>query len=213
MPIIKRGFRMGFRGRQKPSEWGRRAHYLASEHGREGVVLEGESERELTIEQAIEALGGPKAEYHEIIIAPSLAECEAIRKRKPEDPRREAMKAGHRIARSYAMGRPYLLSMHEQDGRFHFHLNFRGSENPEGLGRRGHIQRAWDEEFRGVAPRIQDWEAHQRFLNLKSQLQQVRVEQRENEQRRRNSIRAAPANRKIEIARPFERNARELVEE
>lgn len=211
-PCIKRGHTPGFRGRQTPARLDRRMHYLASEHGRTGVVLSGASEQDLTIEQAIEALGGPEAEYTEYIIAPSRAECEAIRSRCPENPKQEALATGHRIGRAFAQGRCYVLVMHEQDGRFHFHLDVQGPERAEALGRHGHLQKAWDQEFRTVAPQIRDWEAHQRFKGLKAELEDLIHQQRANDQQRMEAVRSAAPNQKLQAARPFEGRARELVE-
>jgi hypothetical protein len=126
MAIIKPGFRPGFRGRSAPAAWSRRAHYLASELERDGVVLQSLDRCDLTAEQAVEALGGPHVAYHEIILAPSIHECAMIRGRQQDGPRGAALEAGHRVAKAYAKGRPYVLAMHEGDGRFHFHLAVAG---------------------------------------------------------------------------------------
>jgi len=159
MPIIKPGFRPGFRGRNHPPACSRRMYYLAAEAGRDSARLLGEKGQELTPTQAIEVLGGPTASYHEVIVSPSKPECETIRTRCPEDPDKAIREAGARIVRAYAKGRPYVLAIHEQDGRFHFHIAVSGSMPTKALGRQGQIQKTWDCEFYGDEPRIKDWEA------------------------------------------------------
>lgn len=212
MAIIKPGFTAGFRGRTQAPTWNRRAHYLASDHDRDSARLLGTAGQELEPSQAIEALGGPQGSYHEIIVAPSAQECETIRARRPEDPQRAAAEAGDRIAKAYAQGRPYVLAIHEQEGRFHFHVAVAGSMSEPALGKHGRIQKAWDRELFGDEPRIQDWAAHLRFKEEKTRLQQVIREQKENELRRREAVKRAAPGHKTEAARPFEMKARELIE-
>lgn len=213
MPIIKAGFTPGFRGRRAAPACNRRMHYLASEHDRDSARLLGAEGQELTPNQAAEVLGGPQASYHEVIVAPSGAECEAIRARCPEDPGRAAREAGDRLAKAYAKGRPYILAIHEQDGRFHYHLAVAGPMPERALGRHGQMQKTWDREFGGDEPRIQDWAAHRRFRQERARLQEVIGTQKENEQGRREAVKQATPEQKADAARPFERKARELVEE
>ncbi len=213
MPIIKAGFSPGFRGRTQAPACNRRMHYLASEHDRDSVRLLGAEGQELTPNQAAEVLGGPQAAYHEIIVAPSHSECEAIRARCPEDPDRAVREAGDRLAKVYAKGRPYVLAIHEQDGRFHYHLAVAGPMPERALGRYGQVQKTWDREFGGDEPRIQDWAAHRRFQQERARLQEVIRAQKENEQERREAVKRAAPERKTEAARPFERRARGLVED
>jgi hypothetical protein len=97
MPIIKPGFHPGFRGRFKAAACNRRMHYLVSEHDRDSARLFGQQGQELTPTQAIEVLGGPNASYHEIIVAPSEQECEAIRARCQGNPDQAIKEAGDRI--------------------------------------------------------------------------------------------------------------------
>ncbi|WLT30883.1 hypothetical protein [Geothrix sp. PMB-07] len=212
MAIIKPGFQPGFRGRTTPPSLSRRAHYLAAQQGRDSARLLGMEGHELTPTQGIEAMGGKSAPYHEIIVAPSEAECRTILGRNPSDPSRAAEEAGQRLAKAYAEGRPYLLAIHEQDGRFHFHIAVRGSMPEQALGRHGSMQKHWDRELFGDEPRIQDWDAHQRFKAEKVRLQEVVREQRENERQRREAVKRAAPGRKAEAARPFERKARLLIE-
>jgi hypothetical protein len=212
MPIIKSGFRPGFRGRMKPPACNQRMHYLASEHDRDSACLVGPGGRELSPQQAIEALGGPKAQFHEIIVAPSEEECAAIRARNPDSPYQAVKEAGERMAKAYANGRPYVLAVHEQDGRFHFHLAVAGPMPMRALGRHGQIQRTWDREVNGDEPRIQDWAAHCRFKEERDRLRQIIREQKENENQRRDAIKRASPDLKSKVARPFEIRARRLVE-
>lgn len=212
MAIIKPGFRPGFRGRTSPPSLGRRAYYLAAQQGRDSARLLGVEGKELTPTQAIEAMGGKSASYHEVIVAPSESECLTILGRSPSDSSRAAQESGHRLARAYANGRPYLLAIHEQDGRFHFHIAVPGSMPEQALGRHGYIQKHWDRELIGDEPRIQDWEAHQRFKEEKVRLQEVIREQKENERQRREAVKRAEPGRKAEASRPFERKARLLIE-
>ena len=212
MAIIKPGFTAGFRGRAQAPTWNRRAHYLASDHDRDSARLLGMAGQELDPSQAIETLGGPRGIYHEIIVAPSTRECETIRARCPEDPQRAAAEAGNRIAKAYAQGRPYVLAIHEQDGRFHLHVAVAGSRSEWALGKHGQIQKAWDRESFGDEPRIQDWGAHLRFKEEKARLQEVIRKQKENELQRREAVKRAMPGHKTEAARPFEVKARELIE-
>jgi hypothetical protein len=167
---------------------------------------------DLTPAQAIEAMGGKSAPYHEIIVAPSEAECRTILGRNPSESSRAAEESGRRLAQAYANGRPYLLAIHEQNGRFHFHIVVRGSMPEQALGRHGSVQKHWDREIFGDEPRIQDWEAHQRFREEKVRLQEVIREQKENERQRREAVKRAEPGRKAEAARPFERKARLFIE-
>lgn len=213
MPIIKAGFSPGFRGRTKAPACNRRMHYLASEHDRDSARLLGAEGQELTPNQAAEVLGGPQASYHEVIVAPSQAECEAIRARCPEDPNRAEREAGDRLAKAYAKGRPCVLAIHEQDGRFHYHLAVAGPKPERALGRHGQMQKTWDREFGGDEPRIQDWTAHRRFQQERARLQEVIRAQKENEHARRAAVKRAASERKADAARPSERRARDLVEQ
>lgn len=210
--MIKPGHRPGFRGRMSPPSMSRRSHYLAAQQGRDSARLLGMEGREFTPAQAIEAMGGKSAQYHEIIVAPSEAECWTIRGRNLSDPPRAAEEVGQRLAKAYAKGRPYLLAIHEQDGRFHFHIVVKGAMSEQALGRHGLVQKEWDREIFGDEPRIQDWEAHQRFKAEKVRLQEVIREQKENERQRREAVKRAEPGRKAEAARPFERKARLLIE-
>jgi hypothetical protein len=212
MAMLLPGFTPGFRGRKQASTLGRRAYYLASQNGRESALLLGMEGQALTPEQAIEAMGGPQADYHEVIVAPSEAECRTIERRIPGDPQRAREEAGIRVARAHANGRPYLLAIHEQDGRFHFHIAVRGSMPGQVLGRNGMLQKLWDREIFGDEPRIQDWEAHQRFRESRTRLKQVIREQRENEVQRREAVKRALPGQKAEVARPYEVRSRELIE-
>ena len=211
MPIITPGHTPGFRGRKLPATWVRRTEYLRAEHGRDGVALQGPHGRDLTAAQSVALLGGPEAEYHEVIVAPSQAECDTIRGRNPAAPRDEALMAGHRVAQAYTKGGPYVLAMHEQDGRFHFHIAAPGPRPNVALGRQGTMQKAWDREFLGDEPRIQNWEAHRRFKALKVQLEGVIREQRELVRQRREAVREAPPGHKLDASRPFDERARDLV--
>lgn len=212
MAIIKPGFRPGFRGRTSPPCLSRRAHYLVAQQGRDSARLLGMEGKDLTPAQAIEAMGGKTASYHEIIVSPSESECRTILGRNLSNPSRAAEESGHRLARAYANGRPHLLAIHEQDGRFHFHIAVRGSMPEQTLGRHGSMQKHWDRELFGDEPRIQDWEAHQRFKAEKARLQEVLREQKENERQRREAVKRAEPGCKAEAARPFERKARLLIE-
>lgn len=167
--------------------------------------------RVYTILKAI-LMGGRSASYHEIIVSPSESECRTILGRSPSNHSRAAEESGHRLARAYANGRPYLLAIHEQDGRFHFHIAVRGAMSEQALGRHGSMQKLWDRELFGDEPRIRDWEAHKRFLGEKARLQEIIREQKENERQRWEAVKRAEPRRKAEAARPFERKARLLIE-
>ncbi len=213
MAIIKPGFRPGFRGRTSPPSMARRAHYLAAQQGRDSARLLGLGGQEISPTQGIEAMGGKSAQYHEVIVAPSKAECLTILGRNPSGPSRAAMDAGQRLIRAYANGKPYLLAIHEQDGRFHFHIVVRGAMPERALGRHGMVQKHWDREIFGDEPRIQDWDAHQRFQAEKIRLREIIRGQKENEHQRREALRHAAPGLKTEAARPFECKARLFIEQ
>ncbi len=212
MAVSKPGFTEGLRGRMHAPALNRRVYYLISQEGRDSARLLGMAGQELEPSQAIEVMGGPHGSYHEIIVAPSSQECDTIRARCPEDPQRAAAEAGTRIAKAYAQGRPFVLAIHEQDGRFHFHVAVAGSRSERALGKHGQIQKAWDQEIFGDEPRIQDWSSHLRFKEERARLQQVIRDQKENDLQRRAAVKRATPDRKTEAARPFERKARELIE-
>lgn len=212
MAILKPGFTPGFRGRKRPPAWNRRAHYLASEHDRESARLLDLDGHALTPSQAIESLGGPGVDYHEVIVAPSHHECEVIRGRDPGNPAQAAQEAGRRLAIAYAQGRPALLAIHEQDGRFHYHLAVKGPRDSRALGRNGVLQAHWDREVLGDEPRILDWEAHLRFKSLRARLLGTIQMQRENERSRVEAVRLAPPGLKASAATPYERTGRHLIE-
>lgn len=212
MAIIKPGFTPGFRGRTQASSWNRRAHYLAREDGRESARLRDMAGRDIEPAQAIEALGGPRGAYHEIIVAPSDAECATIRARQSEDPDRATAVTGDRIAKAYAQGRPYVLAIHGQADRFHYHLAVVGPMSGQALGKHGQVQKAWSRELFGDEPRIQDWDAHLRFKKEKTRLQAILREQKENDLCRREALRLATPGQKTAAARPFEEKARDLIE-
>ena len=102
--MIKPGFRAGFRGRTNPPSLGRRTHYLAAQQGRDSARLLGMDGKHLSPAQAIEAMGGKSATYHEVIVALSEAECRMILGRNPSNPPRAAEEAGQRLVKAYAMG-------------------------------------------------------------------------------------------------------------
>ncbi|MBP1625965.1 MAG: hypothetical protein H6Q00_440 [Holophagaceae bacterium] len=212
MAIIKAGFTPGFRGRQQAPTWNRRTHYLGSEHGRDAARLLGAEGKELENQEAIQTLGGPRGEYHEVIVAPSAQECAAIKARNPEHPQQAMADTGTRIAQAHAQGRPYVLAIHEQDGRFHYHIAVSGPMPERTLGKHGHMQKTWDRELHGDEPRIQDWQAHRRFQKEKAHLQELIRQQRENETQRREAMKRAVPGQKLAAARPFEVKARDLIE-
>jgi hypothetical protein len=212
MVYIGPGFTPGRFGRMTPARFNRRVYYLAAEHDRDAVILAGAAEAKLSIEQAIEALG-KDSEYYEIVIALSFAESDAMRARRPDDPRGEALASGHRVAKRLTKGSPYILVLHEQDGRFHFHLAARGSLPANALGRHGEVQRAWDQEFFRTEGRVIDWDAHRRFQASRTQLQELIRQQQEHERKRRDRVRAADPAMKSEVGRSFEKGSRELIEQ
>ena len=212
MAIIKPGFKAGFRGRKQPATWNRRAHYLASEHDREKARLLSLEGHALTPEQAIELMGGPEAPYHEVIVAPSEAECRTILSRVPEDRDRAITEAGQRILKAYAEGKPAAFAVHEQDGRFHFHLAVKGPQPERALGKHGTVQKLWTREIFGDEPRIMDWEAHQRFKAYKAELVALIAKQRANERGRIETLRGAPMVQKAVLACPFEQRARDFID-
>lgn len=212
MPILKPGFTPGFRGRKQPAAWNRRAHYLGSEHDRESALLVGPQGRRLEPAEAIQTLGGPKARYHEVVIAPSEVECRAIQEQDPKDPRQAALDTGLRLAKAYAKGRPFVLAIHEQEGRFHYHIAVQGPMRGRTLGPEGQLQRTWDREVLGQDTRIQDWEAHRRFLEVRRQLLDTINAQRRNDQHRSQVLKTVHGPGRWAAALPFERLAGRLIE-
>jgi len=212
MAVDKPGFTPGFRGRQQAAGLGRRAFYLVAEHDRDSARLLDAEGRVLTAQEAIALMGGPQAEYHEVILAPSEAECRHIEARNPGNRQQAIEEAGLRVIQAQANGRNHFLAIHEQDGRFHFHLVIAGPMPEQTLGRYGSVQKQWKRELLGDEPRIQDWEAHRRFKELRAQLQSVIEEQRDLARQRREALREADPDRKREAARPFDQRALELLE-
>ncbi len=211
MAIDKTGFTPGFRGRHQPATLGRRAFYLIAEHDRDSARLLDKEGRELTAKEAMALMGGKDAQYYEVILAPSEAECRHIEGRNPGNRQQAIEEAGLRVIRVQANGRNHFLAIHEQDGRFHFHLVIAGPMPEQTLGRFGSVQKQWKRELLGDEPRIQDWEAHRRFKELRAQLQLVIAEQRELARQRRGAMQEADPDRKREAARPFDHRALELL--
>jgi hypothetical protein len=212
MAVDKLGFTPGFRGRQQPSALGRRAFYLIAEHDRDSARLLDSEGRELSAREAIALMGGPNAEYYEVILAPSDSECRHVEARNQVTPRQAIEQAGLRMIRTQSNGRNHFLAIHEQDGRFHFHFVIAGPMAERTLGRHGSVQKQWKRELLGDEPRIQDWEAHRRFKELRAQLQVVIEEQRELTRQRREVMREADPERKREVAHPFDQRAFALLE-
>lgn len=212
MAIDKPGFTPGFRGRQQASSLGRRAYYLAAEHDRYSARLLGPDGRLLSPREAIELMGGPEVAYHELILAPSASECRSVASRKPNHPRVAIEEAGLRVLKAQAQGRRQLLAIHEQDGRFHFHLVIFGPMPERALGRQGSLQKQWRREMYGDEPRIQDWAAHQRFKTLKAELQALIEAQRALARERREAIRGAAHAHRQEVGHGFDRRLLEILE-
>jgi len=212
MAIGKQGFTPGFRGRKQPAAMGRRAYYLIAEHDRDSARLVNADGRELTAQEAIALIGGAEAEYHEIILAPSPAECGLVKARNPEDPQRAIQEVGLRMIQAQSGGRKHVLAIHEQDGRFHFHFVIAGQMPERTLGLHGHLQKHWNQEVLGDEPRIRDWEAHRRFRELRGQLQALIEEQRDLKQQRRGAVQGAEPGFKREVGRPFDEKALALLE-
>ena len=211
MAVDKLGFTPGFRGRQQPASLGRRAFYLIAEHDRDSARLLDSGGRELCAREAIALMGGPNAQYYEVILAPSEAECRAIEARNPGNLQQAIDQSGLRMMQTLANGRRHFLAIHEQDGRFHFHFVVAGPMPERTLGRHGSLQKQWKRELLGDEPRIQDWEAHRRFKELRAQLQSVIEEQRDLARQRREAVREADPERKREVAHPFDQRAQELT--
>ena len=212
MAVDKPGFTEGFRGRHQPATLGRRSFYLIAEHDRDSARLLDSEGRELSAREAIALMGGPNADYYEVILAPSVAECRSLEARNPENRQQAIEQSGLRMIQTLANGRRHFLAIHEQDGRFHFHFVIAGPMPERTLGRHGSIQKQWKRELLGDEPRIQDWEAHRRFKELRAQLQSVIEEQRDLARQRREALREAGPNRKREVAHPFNQRALELLE-
>ncbi len=212
MAVDKPGFTEGFRGRHQAATLGPRSFYLISEHDRDSARLLDAEGRALTAQEAIALMGGPQAEYHEVILAPSEAECRHIEARNPGNRQQAIQEAGLRVIRVQANGRNHFLAIHEQDGRFHFHLVIAGPMPEWTLGRYGSVQKHWRRELLGDEPRIKDWDAHRRFKELRAQLQLVIEEQRDLVRQRREAVREADPDRKREVAHPFDQQALELLD-
>ena len=212
MAMDKPGFTPGFRGRQQAAGLSRRAYYLIAEHDRDSARLLDAEGRALTAQEAIALMGGPQAEYHEVILAPSEAECRAIEARNPGNRQQAIDQSGLRMMQTLANGRRHFLAIHEQDGRFHFHFVIAGPMPERTLGRHGSVQKQWKRELLGDEPRILDWEAHRRFKELRAQLQSVIEVQRDLARQRREAVREADPERKREVAHPFDQRAFALLE-
>lgn len=213
MPIVKGGFTPGSHGRSKQASFGRRVEYLASDHDRDKAVLLNGRGEEITRRQALEAFGGKEAPYHEVIYAPSGAECRALEERfgSPEAAQQEMAR---QLAGRLSPDHPCLVAVHTHGDRWHLHMPIQGEAPSRLLGPTGEAQRAWDEVLRATRPRerIVDWEAHQRSETLRDELKGVQREQRQLDRDRYQAIRSErnPA-RKLEIAQGFDQRGLDLV--
>lgn len=180
-----------YKGGRPPS--GRRLmEYLAHHEKREASFIIDVAGKELTPDEAVQRIGDGiegKDFWHKII-GLHRPECDFLTAKlglSAEDAIKEqgrvlAMEIAQRTGREAP-----LLAVHlerEEDGgiRGHFHMIGKGSE-PQNLGgEKGHLQKAWDKEMRGLmegGQNIVDWNAHREWKDLRAQHQAIVKEQRE----------------------------------
>lgn len=203
MAIIKAGFTKGFRGRNSAASFGRRAHYLSSEHDRAGVVLLDQDREGLDAKAAIERMGGSEAEYHEIIVSPSHLECKAILQYGSlTEQEKAATETARRLSETYAGNREYVTAVHwSDDGRFHFHITVKGPEEPGTLGERGQFQKVWNAQWihQPKEHRVRDWDLHGKAKELQSQAITIAKDQREATKARNEEIKGTPQELRGEV--------------
>jgi hypothetical protein len=215
--MLKPGFTKGAHGRKAKASWGRRNRYLASEQDREGVWLYGRDEggvRELSRSESLAELGGKNAQYRETIIAFSETECRALEERalgdKLEAQRLAAQDMGERLAGD----KPYVVAVHEEQGRWHLHVAVMDEERPRLYGPRGEAQKAFDDFWRASSPRtrILDWDAHLRSKALQGDLRNISQQLQQVEHTRLEVLRQTHgAHGKQAISREFDGQARALI--
>lgn len=197
----------------------RRVHYEAAEESRESVQTVDLDGNDLTKEEAIERLGGAKAEYTEVMVANSRLECEALFARQPEREHDEVMRDFYaaQAAKLDTSGRAVVFVHGDPDGGYHAHILLPGKETDYSRldGPNGKAQYAWNQvwvEGRPPVP-IHDWETHARAksvgedlakLNFKAARKSL-VEERkgalkdEQDPAKRNDIRESFADREADL--------------
>ena len=215
--MLKPGFTKGAHGRKAKASWGRRNRYLASEQGREGVWLYGRDEggvRELSRSESLAELGGKNAQYRETIIAFSETECRALEERALGDKLEAQRLAAQGMGERLAGDKPFVVAVHEEQGRWHLHVAVMDEERPRLYGPRGEAQKAFDDFWRASSPRtrILDWDAHLRSKALQGDLKNISQQLQQVERTRLEVLRRTHgALEKQAVSREFDGQSRALI--
>lgn len=175
----------------RPPSGKRLVDYLAHHEKREASFIVDVAGSELTPEEALRHIGDgiEGKDFHHTIIGLHRAECDFLQDKLGLSPEDAAKEQGRILVMdiSRRTGREAPLAVihmeREEDGgiRWHYHMIGRGVE-PQGLrGEKGHFQKAWDKEMRGLMEgnqKIVDWNAHREWKALREQHQAILKEQR-----------------------------------
>lgn len=216
MPIAKPEFIKGNRGRDRQMTCGDAMRYNGNsreEKGRESSTLLDGYGRQLTVEEAIELLGGEDAKYHNSILNFSDADREFLEER--FGGREEAQRAMGLLILERTDAKDGLFAIHDHGERgWHLHITHPELPTQKLYGQYGLFQKVWDREMealRGEGGRpITDWDAHEEFQRSREELSRVQLEQRTLAKDRYMALRATPdQDEKQRIRKDFE--ARELA--
>ena len=216
MPIAKPEFIKGNRGRDRQMTCGEAMRYNGNsreEKGRESSTLLDGYGRQLTVEEAIEHLGGEDARYHNSIWNFSDADREFLEEH--FEGREEAQRAMGLLILERTDAKDGLFAIHDHGEKgWHLHTTHPELPTQKLYGQYGLFQKVWDREMealRGEGGRpITDWDAHKEFQWSREELSKVQLEQRTLAKDRYLALRATPdPDEKQRIRKDFE--ARELA--
>lgn len=216
MPIAKPEFIRGNRGRDRQMTCGEAMRYNGisrEEKGRESSTLLDGYGRQLTVEEAIEHLGGEDAEYHNSVWNFSDADREFLEER--FGGREEAQRAMGLLLLERTDAKNGLFAIHDHGEKgWHLHITHPELPTQKLYGQYGQFQKVWDREMealRGEAGRLViDGNAFEEFKKYREELNKVQLDQRVLPKDRYLALRATPnLDEKQRIREEFE--AKELA--
>lgn len=181
------------RGRKAMASLGRRVHYQASEVDRESVQMVDSEGQDLSVEQALERMGGPKHAYTEVVSDASVLETKALCERHQDMEPEEVMRA-HFAEQARILEEKYyegekriLVAVHgEPDGSYHAHLLLPSDRTDlRNLdGQHGEARRAWDAAWRkdrkltAIRDPLKREEARAEQSEIRARIKKIREEKK-----------------------------------
>jgi len=221
------------RGRTTMPNLDRRLHYQASTEDRESVQMIDSEGKDLSIDQALERMGGADHPYTELLSDASILESQCLQERHTElDPdevmRRHFAAQARHMEEKYFKGEYVITSAihRENDGSYHCHHLLPDSEanlyaqqegkNRKLEGRNGAAQEAWDKAWRDdrkldyIRNPAERQEAKVRQSDYAEKLEKLRQEQAELSRELRQGERSDDAVKRFESRRDYSNRASAL---